>query len=80
MVFVSNILISDCSDSLTELIFKGFFKYMYKYFVPDEPDGGSIEFISDKVPSAPSRGDIVPLYRYTMKMVCFLLHLIYYSN
>lgn len=62
MVFVSNILISDCSDSLTELIFKGFFKHMYKYFVPDEPDGGSIEFISDKVPSAPSRGDIVPLY------------------
>ena len=33
---------------------------MYKYFVPDhEPD---VRFISDKVPSAHSRGDIVPLY------------------
>jgi hypothetical protein len=32
---------------------------MYKYFVPDEP---RIGFVSDKVPSAHSRGDIVPLY------------------
>jgi hypothetical protein len=39
---------------------------MYKYFVPDPPDGGKIELATasgtDKAPSAYSRGDIVPLY------------------
>ena len=35
---------------------------MYKYFVPEEPDGENLEFVGDKVPSAHSRGDIVPLY------------------
>jgi len=35
---------------------------MYKYFVPDEPDGGRIGLVSDQIPSAHSQGDIVPLY------------------
>jgi hypothetical protein len=35
---------------------------MYKYFVPDEPDGERIRYVSDKVPSVQSRDDIVPLY------------------
>jgi hypothetical protein len=34
---------------------------MYKYFVPDEPDGERIKFVSDEK-SLHSRGDIVPLY------------------
>ena len=34
---------------------------MYKYFVPDEPDGGKIEFVSNQVPSAIVQEDILPL-------------------
>ncbi|KAF8801378.1 hypothetical protein BYT27DRAFT_7341986 [Phlegmacium glaucopus] len=37
---------------------------MSKYFVPDEPGtSGRIGFVSDKGPSAHSRGDILPLYK-----------------
>lgn len=35
---------------------------MYKYFVPDDPDGGTIVSFSEKVPSVHPRGDIVPIY------------------
>ena len=51
---------------------------MYKYFVPDEPDGGSVGFDSDKVPSAHSRGDIVPLYDEDGKFIAISFY--YYFN
>lgn len=35
---------------------------MYKYFVPEEPDRQKAEFVGDKIPSAHSGGDVVPLY------------------
>ena len=58
---------------------------MYKYFVPDdsEPDGGRIRLVSDKVPSAHSWGDIVPLYNKDGKFITrfeSLLSFYYYSN
>ena len=51
---------------------------MYKHFVPDEPDGGSIGFDSDQVPSAHSRGDIVPLYDEDGKFIAISFY--YYFN
>ena len=55
---------------------------MYKHFVPDEPDGGSIGFDSDQVPSAHSRGDIVPLYDEDGKFIAisFYYYFNYYSD
>ena len=42
---------------------------MYKYFVPNEPDGGKIQFVSNQVPSAHAQGYILPLYGEDGKFV-----------
>jgi hypothetical protein len=54
---------------------QGFFKHLYKYFVPDEP--------KQSAPSVQSRGDIVPLYdEHGEFMQCglVLFQLIYYNT
>lgn len=53
---------------------------MYKFFVPDsdelEPDRGRIGFVSDKVPFAHSRSDIVPLYDKDGRLIASRFHFI----
>jgi hypothetical protein len=44
--------------------------------VPDEPDGRRIGIVSDKVPSARSRGDIVPLYDEEGRSIATLFFII----
>ena len=53
---------------------------MYKYFVPDEPqkDGGTIQIVSDKLPSLThSKSDIVPLYDEDGRFIATFIFLLF---
>ena len=53
---------------------------MYNYFVPDEPrkDGGTIQFVSDKLPSLTHlKGDIVPLYDEDGRFIATFIFLLF---